>query len=205
MILEACVESYSEAIAFQLAGAGRIELCENLFVGGTTPSYGTIKMCCNNLNIPVATMIRPRGGDFCYSDDEFSIMQEDVKVCKALGSQGVVFGMLTKENKIDVERTKILVNLAGSMQTVFHKAFDEVNDPFEALEQLIEIGITRILTSGTKETAFEGQEILRKLIKQAAGRITILAAGKVTFENLQQLQEIIPASEFHGKRIVKVN
>jgi copper homeostasis protein len=205
MILEACVESYSEAIAFQLAGAGRIELCENLFVGGTTPSYGTIKMCCNNLKIPVATMIRPRGGDFCYSDDEFSIMQEDVKVCKALGSQGVVFGLLTKENKIDVERTKILANLAGSMQTVFHKAFDEVNDPFEALEQLIEIGITRILTSGTKETAFEGQEILRKLIKQAAGRITILVAGKVTFESLEQLQEIIPASEFHGKRIVKVN
>lgn len=203
MILEACVESFSEAVMRQRNGAGRIELCENLAVGGTTPSFGTIKQCCRKLQIPIATMIRPRGGDFCYSDDEFEIMKEDISVCKELGSQGVVFGLLTKENKIDLERTKILVELAQPMQTVFHKAFDETADPFEALEQLVEIGVTRILTSGTKPTAMEGQEILRQLILQAGNRITILVAGKVTFENIQELQEIIPAKEFHGKRIVQ--
>lgn len=203
MILEACVESFSEALAAQSAGAGRIELCENLAVGGTTPSYGTIKLCCRHLKIPVATMIRPRGGDFCYSEDEFRIMQEDVEICKKLGSQGVVFGILTKENKIDIERTRILVDLAQPMQTVFHKAFDELEAPFDAMEQLIGIGVNRILTSGTKSTAMEGQEIIRELIAQAAGRITILVAGKVTFENLKELEELIPAKEFHGKRVVR--
>jgi copper homeostasis protein len=203
MVLEACVESFSEAVAAQKAGAGRIELCENLAVGGTTPSYGTIKWCCSHLKIPVVTMIRPRRGDFCYSEDEFRIMQEDIEICKKLGSKAVVFGILTKENKIDIERTRILVELAQPMQTVFHKAFDESEDPFDALEQLIGLGITRILTSGTKSTALEGQEILRKLIAQAAGRITILVCGKVTYGNLNELQELIPAKEFHGKRVVK--
>lgn len=202
MILEACVESFSEAMIAEASGAGRIELCENLAVGGTTPSYGTIRLCCQRLTIPVATMIRPRGGDFCYSEDEFIIMQEDTRICQDLGSQGVVFGLLTPDNKIDKEKTKILVELAQPMQTVFHKAFDEIADPFEALEQLTELGITRILTSGTKTTAMEGQDILRRLIKQAGNRISILVAGKVTYENLQELQKLIPAKEFHGKKII---
>jgi copper homeostasis protein len=202
MIKEACVESFTEARAAQQAGANRIELCENLTVGGTTPSYGTIKVCCQELKIPVAAMIRPRGGNFCYSDDEFRIMKEDIGVCRDLGVEAVVFGLLTKEKKIDIERTCVLVELAQPMHTVFHKAFDETADPFEAIEQLISLGITRILTSGTCETAFEGQEMLRKLIAQVDGRISIVVAGKITSENLEILRELIPATEFHGKRIV---
>ncbi|NJK95287.1 MAG: copper homeostasis protein CutC [Bacteroidales bacterium] len=204
MILEACVESYYEALIAQKSGATRVELCENLAVGGTTPSWGTIKMCCSDLEIPVAVMIRPRGGDFCYSEKEFEIMQEDIRVCKELGVQGVVFGILTSNNQIDIERTQILTNLAHPLQVVFHKAFDEATDPFLALEQLVEIGITRILTSGTKVTALEGQEILRKLIKQANDRISILVAGRVTYENIDDLKTLIPAREFHGRKIVKL-
>lgn len=204
MILEACVENYSEAKKAEAAGANRIELCENLAVGGTTPSYGTIQMCLKNLNIHVAAMIRPRGGDFVYTAGEFEIMKTDIGICKSLGVQGVVFGLLTKDGKIDIEKTKELIQLAQPMQTVFHKAFDELTDPFEGLEQLIELGVTRILTSGTKETALEGQNILRKLIQQAADRISILVAGRVTHENLTDLQKIIPAKEFHGRRIVKM-
>lgn len=202
MILEACIENYSEAKKAEGAGASRIELCENLAVGGTTPSYGTIQLCCIDLKIPIACMIRPRGGDFVYTDQEFDIMKTDIGICKRLGVQGVVFGLLTNDRKIDIEKTKELVQLAQPMQTVFHKAFDELTDPFEGLEQLIKMGITRVLTSGTKETALEGQDILRKLIQQAADRISILVAGRVTHENLTDLQKIIPAKEFHGRRIV---
>lgn len=205
MILEACVENYSEAISAQKAGANRIELCENLNVGGTTPSYGTIKLCCEELTIPIAIMIRPRGGDFCYSEDEFRIMQEDIKMCKKIGVQGIVLGILTSNNKIDVLRTKTLIDMARPMQVVFHKAFDEATDPFEALEQLIDLGINRILTSGTKATAFEGKEVLNKLIAQAANRTTILVAGKVTFENVEQLRKEIPTNEFHGRKIVPIS
>lgn len=202
MIIEACVENYSEALAAKNAGANRIELCENLAVGGTTPSFGTIKLCCSGLKIPVVTMIRPRGGNFVYTDQEFEIMQADVEICRNLGSSAIVFGFLTKNNEIDTERTKMLVQLAQPLKTVFHKAFDEVPDPFEALEQLVDSGISRILTSGTKNTALEGQEILRKLIDRAAGRIAIVVAGGVTYENITQLQQFIPATEFHGRKIV---
>lgn len=202
MIIEACVQSFSEAVTALINGADRIELCENLTVGGTTPSYGTIKMCCRELKIPVAVMIRPRAGDFCYSDLEFEIMQEDIRICKELGVQGIVFGILTENKTIDVERTQKLVDLARPMQTVFHKAFDEVEDPYEALDELIGLRITRVLTSGTKPTALEGQEIIRKLIKQSFGRISILVAGRVTSANLKEIQNLIPAQEFHGRKIV---
>jgi copper homeostasis protein len=203
MILEACVESYSEALKVQQNGASRIELCDNLAVGGTTPSYGTIKLCCETLEIPVVVMIRPRGGDFIYTETEFKIMQEDIRICKNLKCKAVVFGLLTKKNVIDFERTKALLDLARPMDVVFHKAFDELKDPFNGLEQLIELGVNRILTSGTKTTALEGQEILRRLITQASDRINILVAGKVTWENLEEMQQLIPANEFHGKRIVR--
>lgn len=205
MIREACVESFSEAIAAQKAGAERIELCENLAVGGTTPSFGTIKQCCKELKIPIAAMIRPRGGNFCYSKGEFQIMKEDIEICKKLGIQGVVFGILTPDFKIDILRTKSLIDFARPMQVVFHKAFDEVEKPAEALEQLIKLGVDRILTSGTKATALEGKEILKKLITQSAGRTSILVAGKVTYQNLEQLSKEIPSTEFHGRKIVQIN
>jgi copper homeostasis protein len=202
MIIEACVQSFSEAVTALINGADRIELCENLTVGGTTPSYGTIKMCCRELKIPVIVMIRPRAGDFCYSDLEFEIMQDDIRICKELGVQGVAFGILTEHKTIDVERTQKLVDLSKPMQTVFHRAFDEVEDPYEALDELMGLRITRVLTSGTKPTALEGQEIIRKLIKQSFNRISILVGGRVTADNLKEIQNLIPATEFHGRKIV---
>ncbi len=202
MILEACVENYQDAILASRKGANRIELCENLAVGGTTPSYGTIKLCRQNLKIPLAVMVRPRGGDFVYSEEEILIMQEDIRICKEIGVQGVVLGFLTPNNRIDFEKTNALVSLAKPMQVVFHKAFDEINNPIEAMEQLIQLGVDRILTSGAKPTAKEGQELLRNLISKATGRIGVVVAGKVTFENIKELQSLIPATEFHGKKIV---
>ena len=201
-IKEACVENFREAMAVQVAGANRIELCENLVGGGTTPSYGTIKKCMENLNIPVFVMIRPRTGDFVYSEDEINIMKEDIQICKQLGVQGVVFGLLTKEGKIDETNTLKLVELARPMRITFHKAFDELNDLNEALETLIRIGVDRILTSGTRETALEGAVVLSPLIESAKNRIIIVAAGRITKDNLPDLSRMISTSEFHGRKIV---
>ncbi|MCL3782477.1 copper homeostasis protein CutC [Prolixibacteraceae bacterium JC049] len=202
MIKEACIENIAEAIEAQKNGADRVELCENLAVGGTTPSYGTIKFCKRNLKIPFMTMIRPRGGNFVYSDLELEIMKEDIQVCKLLGSDGVVFGILTPDNKVDVENTRAMVEYAKPMQVTYHKAFDEVANPIEELNKLIECGVDRVLTSGTKATAEEGKDILNELIKHANGRIKIIVAGKVLESNLADLQKKIKATEFHGRRIV---
>lgn len=202
MIKETCIENFKEALFAETSGADRVELCENLHVGGTTPSYGTIKYCVERLKIPVMTMIRPRGGDFNYNDLEFEIMKEDILICKKLGSHGVVFGILTKDKKIDVERTKILAELALPMQVTFHKAFDDVTDPFAEIVKLMECGVHRLLTSGTKETAEEGIPVLNKLNSMAKGKIKIIAAGKVTKDNLSSLSEQLDCEEFHGKKIV---
>lgn len=202
MIKEACIENFAEALSAQLAGANRVELCENLAAGGTTPSYGTIKACMERLNIPVFVMIRPRGGDFCYSQPELEIMKTDIAICKQLGVPAVVFGLLTNDRRIDEEHTRELIGLAHPMQVTIHKAFDELDDPFEGLEILIRLGADRILTSGTKATAGEGTDILNRLIEKNNARITIVAAGNITAENLPELSRIIHTTEFHGKKIV---
>jgi copper homeostasis protein len=202
MIREACVESFTEAVAARLAGADRVELCENLHVGGTTPSYGTIRLCVEKLGIPAFVMIRPRGGDFCYSPDELEIMKTDIAVCRQMGVPSVVFGLLTPDHQIDEKNTAELIRLARPMKVTFHKAFDETKDPIAGTDTLIRLGVDRILTSGTKSTAAEGAAVLNRLIEKAAGRIIIVAAGKVTRENLPELSRIIQTSEFHGKKIV---
>ncbi len=202
IIKEACIESFAQALAAQEAGANRIELCENLAVGGTTPSFGTIKACVEKLAIPTFVMIRPRGGDFVYSEEELQIMQADINCCKQLGVPAVVFGLLIKDSKIDEANTRKLVELAHPMQVTFHKAFDELNDPLQGLETLIQLGVDRILTSGTKATAAEGAQILNELIARADGRIIIVAAGKVTKVKLNELSQTIHTSEFHGKKII---
>lgn len=202
MIKEACVENFKEALSAQLAGANRLELCENLAVGGTTPSYGTIKVCIEKLDIPVFVMIRPRGGNFNYSDEELEIMKTDIAVCKQMGVPAVVFGLLTDNRRIDEKAVRELIRIARPMQVTFHKAFDELDDPFEGLDVLIRMGADRILTSGTKATAKEGAPILNRLVEKANGHITIVAAGKVTSENLPELSRAIHTTEFHGKKIV---
>lgn len=200
MIKEVCVESFSEALAAEKRGADRIELCDNLYLGGTTPSYGTIKMAMEKLSIPAFPIIRPRGGDFYYSKEEIEIMKEDIKICKSLGAKGVVLGVLTADNKVDFETLKELVDLASPMEVTFHKAVDELKDPVEVIDKFVEIGVKRILSSGTKETALEGKDILNAMIKKAAGRITILIAGKVTNDNLDEVVAAIPSPEYHGKK-----
>ena len=202
MIKEACVESFEKALEAQSNGANRIELCENLAVGGTTPSYGTVKVCLEKLNIPIFPMIRARGGNFVYSKDEIEIMKEDIKVFKDLGVKGLVLGCLTSDNKIDLELTKTLVNLAYPMEITFHKAIDEISNPLDYIEDLVNIGIKRILTSGGKATALEGKDLINEMIKKSNGRLKIVVAGKVTKENLNELSNLISADEFHGKLIV---
>ncbi|MGQ8335681.1 copper homeostasis protein CutC [Sunxiuqinia sp. A32] len=202
MIKESCIENFSDALNAQKSGADRIELCENLAVGGTTPSYGTIKTCTEKLNIPVFVMIRPRGGNFVYTPEELEIMKMDIDCCKQLGIQGVVFGLLTENDEIDLENTQMLIEYARPMQVTFHKAFDELSDLTKGLDQLIGMGVDRILTSGTKATAQEGSEILNQLISYSKGRTIIVAAGKVTKSNLPTLSKAINTNEFHGKQIV---
>lgn len=202
MIKEVCVESFSKALAAEKRGADRIELCDNLYLGGTTPSYGTIKMAMEKLTIPAFPIIRPRGGNFHYSKEEIEIMKEDIKVCKSLGAKGVVLGVLTADNKVDFETLKELVDLASPMEVTFHKAVDELENPVEVIDRFIEIGVKRILSSGTKETALEGKDILNAMIKKADNRIIILIAGKVTSDNFEEVAAAIPSTEYHGKKII---
>ena len=202
MIKEACVESLIDALEAEKRGADRIELCDNLSQGGTTPSYGTIKVALSTLKIPVFPIIRPRGGDFYYTPAEIEVIKEDIKVCKSLGTKGVVLGLLTKDKKIDLEVLSQLVELAKPMEVTFHKAIDELEDPTLVIDELINIGVKRILSSGTKPTALEGKDMLNKMIEKAGDRLTIVVAGKVTKEILPEVSSLIPAKEYHGKVIV---
>lgn len=202
MIYEACVGSIEEAILAKKKGANRIELCDNLEEGGTTPSYGTIKICKEVLDIPIACMIRPRGGDFTYTKEEIKAMIEDIKVCKDLKVEAVVFGVLKKDKSLDIENMKLLCENAKPLKIVFHKAIDEMSNPLEIIDTLYELGVNRILTSGTKNTAFEGKDILNELIQACKNKMKIVVAGKVTKDNVENLSKLINSNEFHGKKIV---
>ena len=202
ILLEACVGCYKEAKKAELQGEDRIELCDNLGEGGTTPSYGTIYLATQNINIPIAVIIRPRGGDFVYSNDEFEIMKKDIVICKELGVETVVFGILNKENKIDIERTKELIDLASGLKVTFHMAFDEIDDKFEALNQLISMNVDRVLTKGCKTCALDGKNTLKNLVEKSDNRITILVGGGVTYKNYKELSNYIGCNEMHGSKIV---
>jgi copper homeostasis protein len=197
MILEACVNSSISAIEAQKGGALRVELCENLHDGGTTPSAGAIQFARKNLHIGLYVMIRPRGGDFLYSDHEFEIMQEDILHAKALGADGVVFGILLPDGTIDMPRMKILVDLARPMGVTCHRAFDMTADPDKAMEDLISLGVNRILTSGQQPTAPQGAALIRDLITKSAGRITIMPGSGVKEHNVAELIHATGATEVH--------
>lgn len=182
----------------QAAGAHRIELCDNPGEGGTTPSYGFIKAARQILKIDLFPIIRPRGGDFFYSDDEFEIMKTDIQVCKELGCDGVVFGMLNEDATLDKIRCKILVQLAYPMGVTFHRAFDRVTEPSQALEDVIECGFERILSSGFHPTAMEGIDNLKKLIQVADERIIIMPGSGVRASNIGELAQTTAAVEFHS-------
>ena len=203
MILEACVENFSQAMRAEELGANRIELCENLAVGGTTPSLGTITACKEHLTIPVIVMIRPRGGNFVYSAVEREIMAEDIRTCLTAGADGIAIGLLTRSGEVDMQHLVELVKLAGAMKVTFHKALDETRDIEKEFLRLRDSGVVqRVLTSGGAQTAMEGSEMLKKMIGLSNGKINVVVAGKVTMENISELKTIIPAHEFHGKKIM---
>jgi copper homeostasis protein len=188
----------------QDAGADRIELCDNPGEGGTTASYGFIKTAREKLHIDLYPMIHPRGGDFFYTDEEFEIVKTDVKLCKELGCNGVVIGVLTKDGKVDKKRCSILVDCAYPLGITFHRAFDRTADPFESLEEIIDIGCERILTSGQRPTAAEGAQLLKQLIKQADDRIIIMPGSGVRSDNVARLAKETGAVEFHTSARVRV-
>ena len=189
----------------QAAGAHRIELCDNPSEGGTTPSYGFIKTARENLSIELYPIIRPRGGDFLYSEIEFEVMKADIENCKSLGCDGVVIGILNADGTVDKKRCKQLVEIAHPMKVTFHRAFDRTNDPFKAMEDIISIGCERILTSGQKNLATDGEELLNKLVKQANNRIIIMPGSGVNSDNIETLVKNTNATEFHTSARTFVN
>ena len=189
----------------QLAGAHRIELCDNPGEGGTTPSYGFIKAARKNLQIDLFPIIRPRGGDFLYSDEEFEVMKADVKICKELECDAVVIGMLYSDGTVDKKRCSQLVELAYPLGVTFHRAFDRVADPLKALEDIIDVGCERILTSGLQPNALDGAEMIASLIKQANERIIIMPGSGVRSDNIIELAKKTGATEFHSSARMYIN
>ncbi len=197
MTLEVVVYNIDAAIRAQEGGADRIELCDNPGEGGTTPSYGTIEVVRKALTIDVFIMIRPRGGDFLYSNDEFFSMKRDIYQSQRLSVDGVVFGILTADGRIDKIRCKELIEKSRPLKVTCHRAFDMTRDPFEALEDCIEVGFDRILTSGGFTKAIEGTEIIAKLVQQATGRISIMAGSGVNEEVVSEIVAKTHVKEVH--------
>ncbi len=197
LTIEICVNSAMSAIEAQKGGAQRVELCENLWEGGTTPSAGTIALARKHLTIQLFVIIRPRGGDFLYSDVEFEIMKHDIRTAKELGADGIVTGILTADGKVDKPRMQELKALAAPLPITFHRAFDMAADPFETLEDCIELGMERVLTSGHEKSAIEGMELIAELVKKANGRIRIMPGAGINEKNVRKLVEYTGVQEVH--------
>lgn len=198
MLLEIAVFNIGSALLAVEAGADRLELCENPGEGGTTPSYGTLKIVKEKINVPVFPIIRPRGGDFLYSDEEFEVMKKDIELCKQLGFEGVVIGLLNEDGTVDEARTKTLVNLAYPMEVTFHRAFDRSTDPFESLEIIIACGCQRILTSGQVPNAGDAKDLLKQLVEKANDRIIIMPGSGVRSSNIKEIASFTGAVEMHS-------
>ncbi|MGV3538342.1 MAG: copper homeostasis protein CutC [Rufibacter sp.] len=196
--LEVCVDSVASAITAEKAGAQRVELCANLVEGGTTPSAGMIRLCRERISIGLHLLIRPRRGDFLYSDLEFEVMRQEIEVARQLGADGVVLGILHPDGQIDVQRTRRLIDEANPLSVTFHRAFDFTPDPFTALAELKELGVDRVLTSGQKPTALEGAPLLQELIQRAKNEIVILPGGGITEQNVQEVVRKTGAKEIHA-------
>lgn len=197
MKIEICLESAEASLAAQKHGASRVELCANLQVGGTTPSAGTIFMTRKLIDIPLFVLIRPRGGDFYYNKHEIEQMKYNIQLCKSLGVDGVVIGLLNQDGTIDTATTKELVDLARPMRVTFHRAFDRCLNPLEALEQLIAIGVDRILTSGQMPKAMDGISLITELIEKAGDRLIVLPGSGVNKNNAHKILTITGAKELH--------
>ena len=196
-IFEVCVDSVDSAVAAEQGGATRVELCAALLEGGLTPSAGTIAITRAQVSIGLQVMIRPRGGDFLYSDTEFASMKHDIELAKQLGSNGVVFGLLTAAGDIDSDRTRVLLDHAKPMNVTFHRAFDMTRDPIAALGTLIELGINRVLTSGQEVSALEGAELVHDLLVHADDKIIVMPGGGITEQNIKKVLDTTGAKEIH--------
>ncbi|RYZ30375.1 MAG: copper homeostasis protein CutC [Chitinophagaceae bacterium] len=196
--IEIATTDFITAKAAVEGGADRIELCAALSEGGITPSHGMIKICREEFDVELFPIIRPRGGDFLYTDEEYEVMRKDVLLAKQVGCDGVVIGLLNADGNVDVKRTGKLVELAYPLEVTFHRAFDRSKDPFEAMEQLISIGCNRILTSGQKTVATKGIELIAQLVRAADDRIIIMPGSGVRKENIKELAQKTGAVEFHS-------
>lgn len=195
--VEICAGHLGSAQAAQQAGAHRIELCSALEAGGLTPSAGLIRAAVQGLHIPVHVLIRPREGDFCYSTAEVSVMCHDIQMCRAMGAAGVVIGALDTNGRLHTEVMPLLIEAAGDMHITCHRAFDFVPDAAAALEQLVDWEVGRVLSSGQAATAWEGRHLLKKLVLQAAGRITIMPGAGISPQNIQPIRSATGATDFH--------
>ena len=202
--LEICCFTAESALNAAKAGANRIELCDNIAEGGTTPSYATIDWVVKQLQIPVNVIVRPRGGDFLYSNIEYHLIKEDIAHIKALGANGIVIGFLTSTGEIDLQRTAEIIKLAAPMEVTFHRAFDMSINLFIALEQLKELGVKRILTSGGYANAEKGAHIIAQLVQKANDEIIIMPGSGINSENLEGLIDLTKANEFHSSAKVFV-
>ena len=203
-ILEVCADSVQSAIAAQKGGAGRIELCADLVVGGTSPSPALFKQVRKYTDLKIRTLLRPRFGDFCYDEYEFQSIKEEVEMFRELGADGVVIGILRPDGSLNMEEMEELVKAAGGMGVTLHRAFDVCRDPYEALEQCVSMGIDTILTSGQKSSAWEGRELLADLLKKSAGRIDILAGAGISPEVIEKLAPCTGIRSFHmSGKVVK--
>ena len=197
-MVEVCANGVESCIAAQDGGADRVELCAGIPEGGTTPSYGEIKVARRVLTATrLHVIIRPRGGDFLYSDLEVERMAADIAVCRDLGVDGVVFGCLKADGRIDLERNRYLVECSKGMSVTMHRAFDRTANPEQALEEIIDLGFDRILTSGQQPRAIQGVDLLAKLNRQAAGRIILMAGSGVNEENIAEIRDVTGLHEFH--------
>jgi copper homeostasis protein len=197
VLVEVCVDSVESAMAAQEGGADRIELCDNLVEGGTTPSAGTIAACRKRLSIPIFVLVRPRGGDFLFSDVELEVVLRDIASAREQGADGVVIGALRADGRVDEEKVSAMTRAAGTADVTFHRAFDVSRDADEALESLVRLGIPRVLTSGQSPTALEGAAALKAIVGRAAGRITVLAGGGVNEENVGRIAAETGVREVH--------
>ena len=197
-MVEVCANGVESCLAAQEGGADRVELCAGIPEGGTTPSYGEIKVARHVLTTTrLHVIIRPRGGDFLYSDLEVERMAADIAVCRDLGVDGVVFGCLKADGTIDVEKNRYLMECSQGMSVTMHRAFDRAADPEQALEQIIALGFNRILTSGQQPKAIQGVDLLARLNRQAAGRIILMAGSGVTEQNIKEIRDVTGLNEFH--------
>lgn len=195
--IEICTNSVKSCLEAQKGGAYRVELCAGIPEGGTTPSYGDISLARELLKIKLNVIIRPRGGDFLYSDLEHRIMLKDIEIAKKLGVDGVVFGCLTPNGDIDMKRNSELMEAAEGMSVTFHRAFDMCRDPFESLEKIIELGCDRILTSGQQPKAEMGFDLIKQLVDLAGDRIIIMPGSGVNDQNIAKIASATGAKEFH--------